>query len=547
MLKDSSGSGSMTADYIIVGAGSAGCVVAARLAQAGSSVILLEAGRRDTNPLIHVPAGVGHLLYDPRHNWMFASEPEPESGNRALHTPRGKVLGGSSSINGMLYVRGNPADFDTWAQLGCRGWSYDDVLPLFQRSERYVSGGDPRFRGRTGPLPVEDYRTVLPLTHHFVRAAQEAGFAFTPDLNGAQQEGVGYAQMTRRGRLRGSTFRTFLGDAALGDAASRRNVAIQPDTTVTSLILEQGRCRGVRVARGAERGELRARREVILSAGAISSPQLLLLSGIGDPDALRDAGIEPSVPLAGVGRNLSDHYAVRLVDRLRGLATINELSRGWRLLREAAKFGWSGTGALTFGVTSAMVFCRSREGLASPDLQLLFTPASYIVGKALRLEREPGMTIAVCPTRPNSRGSITLGGPDPFAPPKIRFGYLSDTDDLRVLRAGLDHARRIFAAPALAPYVVSETRPGAHVHSDAAIEAFARNEGSSLYHPVGTCKMGIDDMAVVDPQLRVRGIDGLRVADASIMPTLTTGNTNAPTIMIAEKAAELILADARPH
>lgn len=530
----------MIADYVVVGAGSAGCVIAARLAEAGLSVILIEAGRRDTHPLIQVPAGVGHLLYDPRHNWMFASEPEPESGNRALHTPRGKVLGGSSSINGMLYVRGNPADFDTWAQLGCRGWSYDDVLPLFRRSERYVSGGDSAFRGQAGPLPVEDYRTVLPLTHKFVSAAQEAGFEFTPDLNGAQQEGVGYAQMTRRGRLRGSTFRTFL-----GTAASRRNVVIQSDTTVTSLILDEGRCQGVRVVRDGEASELWARREVILSAGAIGSPHLLQLSGIGDPGLLQEAGIVPTVPLAGVGRNLSDHYAVRLVNRLRNLTTINELSRGWRLLREAVKFGWSGRGALTFGVTSAMVFCRSQDSLASPDIQLLFTPASYIVGKALRLEQEPGMTIAVCPTRPASRGSITPHGPDPFEPPKIRFGYLSDADDLRVLRSGLASARRIFASPALAPYVVAETRPGAGVQSEAAIEAFARQEGSSLFHPVGTCKMGIDDQAVVDPQLRVRGIRNLRVADASIMPTLTTGNTNAPTIMIAEKAAELLLADAR--
>ncbi|MBL8584978.1 MAG: GMC family oxidoreductase N-terminal domain-containing protein [Rhizobiaceae bacterium] len=530
----------MQSDFVVVGAGSAGCVVAARLAEAGYSVSLLEAGGSDTYPLIHIPAGVGHLLYNPAYNWMYASEPEEGTYGRPIHTPRGKVLGGSSSINGMLYVRGNPADYDGWAQLGCRGWSYDEVLPLFRRAETYAGDGDPNYRGKSGPLKVEDYRTVLPLTHLFVKAAQEAGFQYTPDLNGARQEGVGYAQMTRRGRLRGSTYRTYL-----QTPAARRNVQVIPDATVSELLFEQNSCVGVRYVQAGETREVRARREVVLSAGPIGSAQLLQLAGIGDGQHLGGLGIATRVPLAGVGRNLSDHLTVRLVCRLRDLTTINQLARGWRLAREVLKFGLLGRGALTFGVTSAMVFCRSREGLESPDLQLLFTPASYVFGKALVLEKDAGMTVAVCPTRPGSRGTVLIDSADPRARPKIRYGFLTDRDDLRVMSVGLAHARRIFGSPALAPYVVDETRPGPGVHSDAEVEEFARREGSSLFHPVGTCKMGIDDMAVVDPRLKVRGIERLRVADSSIMPFLTTGNTNAPTIMIGEKAADMLVEDAR--
>ena len=530
----------MRADYIVVGAGSAGCVIAARLSEAGKTVILVEAGSRDRHPLIHIPAGVGHLLYNSRYNWMYSSDGEPGTYNRPIHTPRGKVLGGSSSINGMLYVRGNPADYDGWAQLGCSGWSYDDVLPLFKRSETYENGGEPNYRGRGGPLKVENYRTILPLTHHFVKAAQEAGFEYTPDINGGRQEGVGYAQMTRKGRLRGSTYRTFL-----GTSAARRNVTILTDSVVRSLIIEDGRCTGIRYSRGGQPDEARANCEVVLSAGAIGSPQILQLSGIGDPDHLAGIGIETRLALRGVGQNLSDHLAVRLVARVRNLVSLNELSRGWRLVRELLRFGTAGNGALTMGVTSAMVFCRSREGLASPDIQLLFTPASYIFGKALVLEDKPGMTVAVCPTRPSSRGAVLIKSRDPLAAPSIRYGYLTDRDDLRVMIAGFEHARRIFGAPAFSPYVVEETRPGRDVTAHEGIEEFARREGSSLYHPVGTCKMGIDDMSVVDPALKLRGIGGLRVADASVMPYLTTGNTNAPTIMIGEKASDLILKDAR--
>lgn len=525
-------------DYVVVGAGSAGCVVASRLSESGARVLLLEAGPADHNPFIHIPAGVKRLLYDARVNWNYASEPEEGTAGRAIHWPRGRVLGGSHSINGMLYVRGNPADYDGWAQLGCRGWSFEEVLPLFRRSERYDMGED-GIRGRGGPMPVEDYRTILPLTHAFVQAAQEAGFAFNPDYNGAAQEGVAYSQMTRRGRWRASTARTFL-------AAARRrpNLGVETDALVQKLSFEGRRCTGLVFRRHGQEVAVRAAREVMLSGGAVNSPQLLQLSGIGPADHLRGLGLPVVQDLPGVGANLSDHYVTRVTHRVRDAVSMNELSRGWRVLREIGRFALFGTGALTFGVTSAMVFCRSRAGLESPDLQLLFTPASYDPDKPLALEHAPGMATVICPTRPSSRGTVMAASPDPFAPPRIRPNYLSDRDDLRVMLSGIEHVRRIFAAPPLAKHSTAELWPGPEAVDEAALTQFARTRGTTLYHPVGTCKMGIDPMAVVDPELRVRGIEGLRVADASVMPYLTTGNTNAPTIMIAEKAADLIQAAA---
>lgn len=528
----------MSADYIVIGSGSAGCVIAARLSEAGHRVLLLEAGGRDTSPLIHIPAGVGHLLYNRQYNWLNASQPEASTGFRPIHTPRGKVLGGSSSINGMLYVRGNRADYDHWAQLGCTGWGYDDVLPLFRKSESYNGKEDSPYRGRAGPLRVEDYRTILPLTHLFVRAAQEAGFALTSDYNGARQEGVGYAQMTRRGRLRGSTFRTFLAGSA------GRNVEIVTHAHVASLIVEGLKCVGVRYVKHGTTFEARANHEIILSAGAIGSPQILQLSGIGHAEHLRSVGLAPVLQSPDVGRNLADHYVTRLVARIKGLSSINELARWPRLGGEALRYAFLGNGALTFGVTSAMVFCRSRENLENPDLQLLFTPASYVVGRSLVLEREPGMTLAICPTRPRSRGDVLIRSADPLKAPSIRYGYLSDSDDLRVMARGLEIGRSIFSRPSLSEHVVREVRPGDGVSEFPEVEQFARSEGSSLYHPCGTCRMGNDEHAVVDPRLRLRGIQNLRVADASIMPAPLTGNTNAPTIMIGEKAAEMILEDA---
>jgi choline dehydrogenase len=529
----------MDADYVVIGAGSAGCVIANRLTETNAQVVLLEAGPPDHNLWIHIPAGVLKLLRHPVVNWNYSADGSAGTAGRAIHWPRGKVLGGSSSINGMLYVRGNPADFDGWAQMGCRGWSFDDVLPYFRQSERYVQGGDPTMRGQDGVLQVEDYRTILPLTNRFVEAAQQAGIPFSKDLNGRQQEGVGYSQMTRLGRFRGSTARTFL-------AAARRrpNLSVETEALATKLLFDGRRCVGVAFRqRGVDR-ELRVGREVILCGGAVNSPHLLQISGIGPAPYLQSIGVPVLHDLPGVGGNLQDHYVTRVSHRVKDAVSINKLARGPRLAVEAARFALQGRGALTFGVTSAQVFARSRPELASPDLQLLFTPASYDSARFGELERADGMTLAICPVRPDSRGTIMARSADPFAPPVISPNYLSDANDARVLIAGTQIARRIFAQPALAAHSVMETLPGPDCDSDAALTEHARQFGTTIFHPVGTCRMGEGPSAVVDARLRVCGIGGLRVIDASVMPTLTTGNTNAPTIMIAEKGAAMIREDA---
>jgi choline dehydrogenase len=439
----------------------------------------------------------------------------------------------------MLYIRGQAADFDGWAQSGARGWSYEEVLPYFRKAETYVSGEGPT-RGKTGPLKTEDYRTILPLTHFFVQAAQQAGIVFSPDLNGAQQEGVGYSQMSRNGRFRGSTATTFL-----KQARGRKNLHVMTGALATRLLFDGHRCTGVAVQRAGEELRLKAKREVILAGGAVNSPQLLQISGIGPAAHLQSIGVKVRHDLPGVGANLSDHYCVRVSHHIREQTSINELSRGLPLAREIVRWMTTGNGALTFGVSSAMAFCRSRDGLASPDIQLLFSPASYDNERFGELERRPGATIAVSIARPQSRGTIMASSADPRRPPVIRPNYLSVPDDLRVLLAGVAQARRIFAAPALAEHSMGETTPGPSIAGEEALGDFARRTGNTVYHPVGTCRMGDGPMAVVDPRLRVRGISHLRVVDASVMPAVTTSNTNAPTIMIAEKAADMIREEAR--
>jgi choline dehydrogenase len=528
----------MDADYVVVGAGSAGCVVAARLSETGATVILLEAGPKDTSPWIHIPAGMLKLLYHPVVNWNYSAEGTEGSAGRRIHWPRGKTLGGSSSINGMLYVRGNPADFDGWAQMGCRGWSFDDVLPYFRKSEDYQQGGDPDIRGHSGPLKVEDYRTILPLTHRFVEGAQQAGYKFSADLNGKVQEGVGYSQMTRKGKWRGSTAQTFL-----KEAQGRSNLRVETNALASRLLFEGRRCTGVAFDQNGRKLEAHATKEVILCGGAINSPHLLQISGIGAAAHLQSIGVPVVHDLPGVGANLQDHYVARVSHRVKDSVSINKLARGARLAREVARFFLQGRGALTFGVTTAQVFCRSSAEKSSPDLQLLFTPASYDPSKFGALEHEDGMTVAVCPVRPDSRGTIMARSADPTAAPVITPNYLSDPGDARTLIAGMRFARDIFAAPAIARHSVMETLPGRDIRSDDELTDYARRFGNTIYHPVGTCRMGQGPSTVVDERLRVHGIAGLRVIDASVMPTLTTGNTNAPTIMIGEKGAAMIRED----
>jgi choline dehydrogenase len=529
------------ADYIVIGAGSAGCVVASRLSEDPKvNVILLEAGPKDRHPMIHVPAGIRTLLEHPVINWNYSSEPEDGSGGRRIHWPRGKVLGGSSSINGMLYVRGNPADYDGWAQRGCNGWGYDDVLPFFMKSEDFRGdGGDEKYRSKGGPLVVEDYRTILPITHKFIEAAQQAGFPLNKDYNGAQQEGVSYSQMTRNHRFRASTARTFL-----AQAKGRPNLEIVTEAQTGKLLFDGKKCVGVAYRRGGRDLEVRANCEVIVCAGAVNSPHILQISGIGPAQHLQSIGVDVLHDSPGVGGNLNDHYVVRISHRIKDMITINEMARGPRLLGEIAKYAFKGNGALTMGVTAAMVFSRSREGLSSPDLQLLYTPTSYTGRVIGDLEKKPGISVAICPVRPESRGTIMAENPDPMARPIIRPNYLSAENDSHVLFSGIQQTKSILEAPALAKVSLGQTVPTRDINTVEDAKQWAKDEGATIYHPVGTCKMGEDAMSVVDSRLRVHGFEGLRVVDASVMPTVTTGNTNAPTIMIGEKAAAMIKEDA---
>ncbi|MDI3307524.1 MAG: choline dehydrogenase [Acetobacteraceae bacterium] len=529
-----------SADYVVVGAGSAGCAVAARLSEDPSvQVVLLEAGARDWNPWLHVPIGYAVTMFHPTLSWNLETEPEPELGGRRIPWPRGRVLGGSSAINGLLYVRGQQADYDHWRQLGCTGWSFEDVLPYFKRAEDQERGAD-ALHGVGGPLAVSDLRDRNPLALAFIEAAVELGFPRNPDFNGPTQEGAGFYQVTARGGWRCSAAKAYL-----RPAAKRPNLAVITGAHSTGLLMEGRRAAGVKVRRNGANLTVRARREVILCAGAIASPHLLLLSGIGPAAHLQEMGIPVVHDLPQVGRNLQDHFQARLAYRVNRPVSLN--TRRHSLLGQflmGAEFVLRRTGPLTVSAGTAGLFARVMPGSETPDVQYHFLPFSADKGMQT-LHPFPGMTISACQLRPESRGTITLASPDPHAKALIRANYLSTEIDRRCMIEGVKLARRLARTRAMSAWVEAEVIPGDAAATDEDILAFIRQTGGTIYHPSGTCRMGGDAESVVDPALRVRGIEGLRVADASIMPTVVSGNTNAACIMIGEKCADLVRADAR--
>jgi choline dehydrogenase len=526
-------------DYIIVGAGSAGCVLAERLSASGRDrVLLLEAGGADKNFWIHVPLGYGKLFQDARVNWMYQTEPEPELNNRSIIAPRGKVLGGSSSINGLLYVRGQHEDFDHWRQLGNTGWSFEDVLPFFRKAEDQLRGASD-LHGVGGPLAVSDVKPHK-LCEAFIEAAGQAGFPRNNDFNGPTQEGAGYYQLTARNGRRCSTARGYL-----KPARGRSNLRVESEALATRILFEGRRAVGVEYRQGGALRRARANGEVLLAGGAFNSPQLLQLSGVGPAALLRQHGIGVIADMPGVGSDLQDHFQVRFNYRCTEPITVNDMMAKYhRQMFAGLRYLLFRDGPLSIGAGYAGGFFKTDPSLPTPDVQIhfiLFSAES--VGQ--KLHPFPGFLASVCQLRPRSRGTVHIKSADPAAAPAIQMRYISDPFDQEVIIAGMKLTRKIMAQPAITRYIAEELVPGRQVQSDAEMLAAARDKGTTVFHPTSTCRMGPDPEAVVDERLRVKGFGGLRVIDGSIMPTVVSGNTNAAVIMIAEKGAAMLLEDAK--
>ncbi|MFD2168087.1 GMC family oxidoreductase [Thalassotalea euphylliae] len=526
-------------DFIIIGGGSAGCVLADKLSESGQfTVCLLEAGPKDSSPLVHIPAGVVELMKSQKYNWLYDSSPEPSQNGRQVFNPRGKTLGGSSSVNAMLYIRGQHQDYDDWAAQGNAGWAWNDVLPYFKATQHQERGAS-EYHGVNGPLNVAESRSKLPIFDRFIEASVNAGFPANDDFNGAEQEGVGYFQVTQKDGKRCSAAKAFL-----TPNLERTNLTVITDALVEKILLDGKRATGVQFKRKGEQTVIHASKEVLLSAGAFNSPQVLMLSGIGPKEELEKHDIALLHESPGVGQNLQDHVDALVVKEYKDTDIIAYRPKALaKLAPSAMKFFTEGTGVLTSAIAEAGGFIKTSPQVDRPDLQLHFIPAAMDDhGRNMKMLFQYGVAVHACLLRPKSRGSVTLFGKAPHLHPKIHLNMLDHPDDQKLMIEAIRRVRDIYAQDPIASKVGNEIMPGEQCQSDEDILEFLRNKANTIYHPVGTCKMGNDDMAVVNSELKVHGIESLRVIDGSIMPTLISGNTNAPVIMIAAKTADKILA-----